>query len=163
MQNTMAHSKKKKNNVPKINQKLKPGKPSVRMNSSLNPERYNSETPVWSIKCVDSDSRWAFQCLTLDCFMKEVFLKLQDFETMTWQEILKASGGKKHGNNSHNVSVANICKDAQKRLREIGMNDIDELFSLRLAAKKRVWGVRNGRALEIIWYDDNHEICPSLR
>jgi hypothetical protein len=79
---------------------------------------------------------------------------------MTWQEILSATGGRSHGNNSHNISVSELIKEARDRLAEINLDDVDELFSLRLEGKIRIWGMLDNDVLKILWYDPKHEICP---
>ena len=83
-----------------------------------------------------------------------------DFEGQTWTEIMSASGGKRTGTNSHFIPVAHLIKEAQKRAEELKIDDY-EFFSLRLDAKKRLWGIIDGGVFQIIWYDPNHEICPS--
>jgi hypothetical protein len=60
--------------------------------------------------------------------------KLANFETMTWGEILLDA--KKQ---NHNVSVDDLVKEAQDRLTEIFPEQLDELTSLRLTGKGRVW------------------------
>ncbi len=63
----------------------------------------------------------------------------------------------------HQVAVADICKEGQNRLNELRRDDIDPLYSLRLDAKKRLWGVFDSSAgvLRILWWDPTHKVCPS--
>lgn len=75
---------------------------------------------------------------------------------MTWAQLMQAAGGKKHGTNSHFVPLNNLSSDARSRLLEIGQGDVDGIFSLRLTGTKRIYGIRDGRALKLIWYDDDH-------
>ena len=65
--------------------------------------------------------------------------------------------------NSHFISIDKLCKDAQKRLEELHLDDVEELYSLRLTGTKRLFGIRVGASLEILWYDPDHSICPSIR
>ncbi|MBN4056127.1 hypothetical protein JYT20_00225 [Rhodothermus sp. AH-315-K08] len=53
-------------------------------------------------------------------------------EGSTWTDIDK--GG------SHNVPREDLTAKAQKRLRDIKQDDLDELYSLRLQGKWRIWG-----------------------
>ena len=94
--------------------------------------------------------------------------KLQGFESMTRAAIMGADGGKSQGTNSHPVKYENLSRNAQKRLKEIGHNDVSELFSLRLSETKRNYGIRDGRAFKLIWYDRDHgdatkAVCPSSK
>ena len=87
---------------------------------------------------------------------------------MTWAAIMNASGGKSRGTNNHPVKCENLLKKAQKRLKEIGQNDVSELFSLRLSGTIRIYGIRDGRALKLLWYDRDHDdlnkaVCPSSK
>ena len=75
---------------------------------------------------------------------------------MTWEEITRAAGGRARGNNSHFVRTERLTKQAKKRLSEIGQEDVSELFSLRLTATTRVYGIRDRRALKLLWYDPHH-------
>ncbi len=86
---------------------------------------------------------------------------LKDRESMPWSEIMSQTGGrgKKGGTNSHYIYIHELTKEAQKRAKELDI-DSDQLFSLRVEAKKRVWGVLEDGVLEIIWFDRDHEVCP---
>ena len=75
---------------------------------------------------------------------------------MTWAEIMRAAGGRARGANHHFVEVGNMTKRAKARLAEIGQDDVSELFSLRLDATKRIYGIRDRRALKLLWYDPHH-------
>ena len=102
--------------------------------------------------------KWAFS--DKEPVYSDIICKLADLEGQTWAEIESASGGKApgHGSNSHNVPVADLISEAQKRLVKIHKDDIDELFSLRLSSKERIWGILDRGVLQILWYDRNHEI-----
>lgn len=75
---------------------------------------------------------------------------------MTWGEILKASGGRSNGNNSHEIARDKFKPAVEGRLRERKIL-ADSLFSLRLDAGTRVYGVREGRCLRIVFFDPNHK------
>ena len=89
--------------------------------------------------------------------VNEVRAKLAQFESMTWNEILVAS--KKQ---NHSVAMWKLSKEAQNRLAVMGLGDTEELVSLRLAGRERVWGLRQGAVMLILWWDPEHAVCPSL-
>ncbi len=62
---------------------------------------------------------------------------------------------------NHNISVDDLVKEAQDRLFEIFSEQLDELTSLRLTGKGRVWGQINEGVMELIWWDAEHWICES--
>ena len=82
---------------------------------------------------------------------------------MTWQEIEQQSGGRSKGTNSHPIPVDQLTKEARDRLLELQIDDVDELFSLRLEGKVRVFGVRSGHVMQLLWFDFEHSICESKK
>jgi len=93
-------------------------------------------------------------------FMTKIYPKLKHFETTSWEDIEReqyGNGKTKH----HSVAIADIISEAQKRLIELRLDDVDQLFSLRLEGKIRIWGIRKYSFLRILWIDLKHEICPS--
>jgi len=88
----------------------------------------------------------------------EVQKKLADFESMTWHEILTRS---KHQH--HTVLVEELSSRAQRRLEEIDEDDHDELVSLRLSGTKRIYGIRSGHVLDLLWWDPAHQVYPSVK
>lgn len=86
----------------------------------------------------------------------EVMGHLRDFESMKWAEIEQGTG-------SHFVKKGSLIKKANDRLGQIKQDDVDELFSLRVSGKKRIWGIRDESVLRIIWWDPSHEVCPSVK
>lgn len=67
----------------------------------------------------------------------------------------------KHKN--HHIKISDLCKSAQDRLAELRYRDIDELFSLHLTSKNRVWGILRQGVLSLLWWDPEHQICPSAK
>lgn len=90
--------------------------------------------------------------------LNSVRSRLEAFESMTWKEILL--DGKKA---NHAVKVHLLCKSAQDRLEEIfGALDVDQLISLRVSGTERIWGLLDGATMKILWWDPDHEVCPSI-
>lgn len=123
-----------------------------------NAESYFTKHPVWRfMRCDNEHDSWSVQN---NCdFNNNLMNRLIDFEGLTWQEIISASGGKKSGSNSHFIEVYKLSKSAQKRLEELNIFE-DQLFSLRLTGKERLFGVLINGIFHILWYDNKHEICP---
>lgn len=110
----------------------------------------------WQISNADQDGPFGWQVVTERNLWKEIFDKLGDYETLTWVEAQQTG-------RNHQVAKQDLIGEAQKRLREIGLDDYDHLFSLHLSGLKRVWGIRNKNALQILWWDPEHKICPSIK
>lgn len=118
------------------------------------------ETPCWQLASIDFDGPFGWRGATAQDIEHEICVKLRSFESMTWAEILRASGGKGEGkgNNSHECQIESLCDGAKQRLREIGRDDLDSMFSLRLSGKGRIWGIRRGRVLQVMWWDPGHAV-----
>lgn len=125
------------------------------------PDEYLQSEPSWRFCFYDAGGKWTF---TNEEFHNDILDHLIAYERMCWKDIIQASGGKSKGNgtNNHSIQVADIIKEARDRLNEIAVYR-DELFSLRLTGKKRLWGFRVHNILNIIWYDSNHEIYPTQK
>ena len=116
--------------------------------------RWSFENCLWEHKC------WQ-KCESIKFFVEHVISKLQQFETMKWQEILDSSGGKTEGrgNNNHFIKATELPKEEQKKFIKLDyMNKFDEVFSLRLSGRERLIGVVDLNIFKILWFDANHEL-----
>lgn len=94
-------------------------------------------------------------------FETKLFPKLKEFEQLTWDEIEKQTYGKSGKSKHHAIQTNSLVKEAQERLKKLKQDDVDEVFSLRLEGKLRVFGIRDNNCLKILWVDLNHEVCES--
>ncbi len=84
--------------------------------------------------------------------------RLADFESMTWAEILG------RGDQHHPVAVSDLAPEARRRLTQLRLEDLDDLISLRLSGRERVWGFPDQvlpSILHLLWWDPDHEVCPA--
>jgi hypothetical protein len=121
----------------------------ARAEPSENPDL---QTPLWSFRIIDIDSPWCWSGMDGES-LKKVLSRLRNFETMTWRDIANTG--------SHYIDTSSIIKLANDRLVEIKQDDTDTLYSLRIEGAFRIWGIREGRVLKILWHDPEHAICPS--
>lgn len=142
------------NKLPKVHSAPTQQK-SPRKDPGNDPARHDSETIVWRFGVVDKDGDWGWAAAGR-YWWSEIFPKMKHFETMTWATLMGAAGGRRAGNNHHAVKVEKLSRDAKTRLNQIVQEDVPELFSLRLDGTKRIYGIRDGRALKIIWFDPYH-------
>lgn len=146
-------AKKKKKNIP--NSALG-GSSSKEVRKAENvPENFDSFTPSWQFHLLDCEGPFGWNNVEPD-FIWDIFSnRIKDKEHINWSQ-LKTSG-------SHNVALDQLCKDALKRLKEIKQDDLDELFSLRISGKERIWGIRDRYTLKVLWWDPEHAVCPSQK
>jgi hypothetical protein len=115
-----------------------------------NPESVNTSKPSWAFYRCDKEGRWAFTQDRLQIiFWNKILPRLKDLEQQRWCDF---SGPKKE---SHFVATSTLNDCAQKRLEELGIVE-DEIFSLRLENRMRIYGLRPKSTLIILWYDENH-------
>jgi hypothetical protein len=119
------------------------------------PENYLRLSPVWRFSSFDWNGPWGISACVGSKWRDHIEGHLSSFETMTWAEILKASGGRSHGTNSHPIKLDKFSKMAREQLSALGVY-ADTLFSLRLAATVRIYGIRQGSCLQILWFDPFH-------
>lgn len=111
-------------------------------------------------KLSEKELQIIFRNIKINIFFSEIYPKLRHFEENTWLKIEKEQYGRKGKTKHHSVNISDINPKAQKRLKELKMDDIDELFSLRLTGRIRIWGIRKFSYLKILWFDLEHEIYP---
>jgi hypothetical protein len=125
---------------------------------AIDPDLYLKQTPVWRFSDFDWESDWGLASCSerVGNLRNHIEGHLASFETMTWAEILRASGGRSNGNNSHEINRDKFKSDVRKRLDSRKVL-ADTLFSLRLDAGTRIYGVREGRCLRIVFFDPFHK------
>jgi len=131
---------------------------SVRVSPQTNPENYHKKKITWGFGLLDRDGPFGWSNVAPGLLWETIWPFLKSLETMTIAEILRASGGRGAGggNNSHNVPVGDLSQEANKRLGAIGMDDLEEMFSLRISGKQRILGKLEGNILKIMWFDPDH-------
>ena len=116
----------------------------------LNP---NQETPRWVLGTLDLDGKWSWLKIDSHEIFRAILTKIKNFETMKWTEIL--------GRNNHEVSIESLSPPAQERLKSLRIFDIDKLVSLRITGEERIWGIKTGSSCKLLWWDPDHQVCPS--
>jgi hypothetical protein len=120
------------------------------------PPNWNDYPPSWRISRIEMEGPFGWGGIPRDK-LDEVLKKLGEFESRTWNEILVLSNKQ-----NHEISVERLSPEAQRRLEEIQLGDIEELISLRLSSRERVFGIRESATLLVLWWDPEHQVCPSI-
>ena len=117
----------------------------------------NRQTIAWQFSKLDIGGKWCCKRIDRNTLWGFLYGKIKAFESMTWSEIYQDK------DNNHDVKKEDLSQTAQKRLIKIKQDDIDSLFTLHLSSMRRIWGIRDGRALKVLWYDPDHEVCISSK
>lgn len=112
--------------------------------------------PSWRFGLLDLRGPWGWLNIQQKKLVEEILEKLKHFESMTWSEIERS-------NNNHSISLNSIAKEAQDRLRERQLDDLEYLYSIRLSGRERIWGRRDNEAFYIIWWDPEHSVYPVFK
>lgn len=131
--------------------------PSRTPKTGVDPDRFYQQKPAWRISKMVMNDVYGWEILDVQKLIV-IKDKLSSFESMTWSEIL-IQGKKFH----HLVKVDDLSAQAQDYLTRIALDDVDELVSLRLSGKERIWGILDEGILNLLWWDPEHQVCPSLK
>lgn len=114
------------------------------------------EKPTWGVSLLDEAGPFGHGVSAVDA--REILNFLPLMERLTWDEVLKnrRTGG------HHHVAVDRISPTARRRLEQRGIRT-DALVSLRVSGAKRIWGIRQGAVLHLLWWDPRHEVYPAKR
>lgn len=149
------------NNAKKVRGQKATGKKKI-ANEILKSEGYYDKYPRWAFsKCDFEHEKWGISCKS--GVLDNLLLTLKSLESMNWCTILSNTNGRVGNTRSHSIAIECLKEEAIERLRELNLDDYDELYSLAVDNKKRIWGVINDGVFNIIWYDLNHEVCESKK
>lgn len=112
--------------------------------------------PVWQLHKADLEPPYSWTECTGKAF-KKCLDRLRQLEAQSWNEIL--------GHHHHLIEVDQISKEAQKRLVDLKCDEIADgrVLSLRVTGGMRAFGVLYRNVCMLLWWDPEHEICPSNR
>lgn len=122
--------------------------------------------PVWrlSLLDVDYDGTWSWR--RAGDAVVEIVKFLSEMEKLTWREIREQrvpSEGGRMRHRHHSQDISTLCEEARARLRELGLDEWDELFRFRVNSTGRLWGVLSHEAPRVfypVWYDVDHQVYP---
>ena len=121
------------------------------------------QKPIWRFDKIDRSGKFAFDLSRADFQHREVLQKLMDYGNMTWDEIDK----QQHDHNKskhHYLSYESLSDAARERIKARQFEeDSDVIFSFALQNLLRIVGFRRDGEFSVIWYDPNHEFCPSKK
>ena len=119
---------------------------------ALEPPEPEDKRPVWRFQILDYEG--PFSCKEIGpAELERVIRRMGALESMTWTDIDKTG--------SHFIDVGSLSPAARKRLQDIGQDDVDQVYSLRIVGKERVFGIRDRWILKVMWWDPEHGVCPS--
>lgn len=125
--------------------------PKAERKPRATPESDRDRSPVWLVGRIDFDGPWCWTKMDFDA-LRRVHERLSAFERMTFREI--------EGKQNHQIPVERLGKEARDRLIELGIDEYDEVLSLRVTRVERVWGLRAPNGIYLLWWDPMHSVYP---
>lgn len=140
----------KKNKRPRYTNAPKPTKaPKVKEE----PAAFRGGVLAWRFNAVDKGGPFNWLNLNDPQEYKETVEKLADFETMSEPQL---------GNSGcHFIKVQHLSKPATDRLVQLKLDDIDQVYSLRITGGKRIICIHRNQYMRVLWYDPDHLVCPA--
>ena len=118
---------------------------------------------IWVFDNVDKDGIFAFDLNKIGTNCRLIFEKMMEYEAMTWTEINKQThdkGKSKH----HYIDLEKLSPIAINRLNvKHLLDESDHIYSFALQNKLRILGIRKHEKFHVLWYDPEHQICPSAK
>lgn len=122
------------------------------------------ETPIWRFDKIDRDGKFAFNLSRKDFKHKEVLQKLIEYGNMTWDEISRQQHDRTRKTKHHYLNPVSLSNEAVERIKAKHFDEYtDDIYSFALQNLVRIIGLRYGAEFHIVWYDPNHEFCPSIK
>lgn len=123
----------------------------------------DNKKAIWRFDMIDRSGKFAFDVSNSNFPHQIIVEKLISYSSMTWGEIKRQThdnGKSKH----HIISVDSMCNEAVSRLVKRELEEYsDSIFSFALTNKLRVIGIKDEEHFHVLWYDPEHEICPSKK
>ena len=120
--------------------------------------------PVWRFDMLDRTGEFAFDYTSPNFRHQEVLCKLIEYGNMTWGEIKLQTHDKKNKAKHHYLDVTKLSFAAMQRIKAKHLEEeTDALFSLALQNKLRIIGVLRHDVFHMVWYDTEHQFCPSTK
>lgn len=123
--------------------------------TATTPTSYHKLNPSWRIAKMEMVDPFGWHQVD-SAMLSYIRDRIIEFERRTWAEIL----GDHH---NHPVEVGRLAPLAQERLQEMRQDDLEEMLSLRLSGKERIWGILDRGVCTLIWWDPEHQVCPSQK
>ncbi len=120
--------------------------------SLFDPDVNKNNPLTWGLRYADvAGSEWSW-CELDPEHTGDLHAQLSGIEGESLFNLLK-------GQRIKDIPVAHMTRGAQTRLEELGLEEAEVLWELRLNSKRRVWGLVEGAVFHFLWWDQNETAC----
>ena len=85
---------------------------------------------------------------------EKIITKLNEFRRWTWRQIETSFNGTSCG--AMSVGQLDKSKFVSEHLKHIKKDSVDQVYKMEINNHHRVWGIREGSCLYLIWNDPDH-------
>ena len=119
--------------------------------------------PSWELSLLDREHAGSWSWIVTEATLQEIIGFLTQMERLTWAEIkAQITSNKKASHLKHHaIPPDRLCPEAQRRLRDLKLDDLDDLFRFRLGGKPRLWGIIHDGVFYPVWWDPEHRVYPT--
>lgn len=117
------------------------------------PPSFRGGVIAWRFNAADKNGPFSWAGLSDGPEFMSVLGVLADLETM--------SEANQQQRGCHFIAIDKLSKEARDRLAEIQLDDLDELYSIRLTGRGRVFCVHRPQYMRVLWFDPEHRVCPA--
>ena len=118
-------------------------------------EDWREMHPAWRVSLLVIQTPFGWSKLD-PATAEQVRERLSSYESMKWKEIVPSY-------RSHFIKATDLCKDARDHLAQIEQDDTDSIVSLGIDQTTRVFGILEHNILKVLWFDPDHEVCPTQK
>lgn len=141
---------------PKLRESIPRGKHAV---VSQAPRDDDDLRVSWRFGDADRNGTWAWSAENIsEREAHEILAFAAEMDKLTWA--VCSQGWRPH---RKRIDAADVCHEAQERLRAIRRDDVDHLEEFHMSGPERIWGIRAGHVFHVLWWDPGHTVYPSDR
>jgi hypothetical protein len=86
--------------------------------------------------------------------------RVQELEQKTWLDLQRADASL----HAHELSAHKLSAAARQAIADAKLDaEIDQLFQVGVSGKQRIIGLRYESEFHVVWWDPQHEFCPSKK
>lgn len=130
----------------------------------INTDNYSTENSrsIWLFDMLDKNGSFAFDLHSNNFNHRDFLDKMISYSNMTWAEIKRQTHDNSRSKH-HFLKLDSLSKSALERVKFMKYDQLypDQIFSFAFTNTLRIIGIRIDEYFHVVWYDSNHQFCPS--
>ena len=119
----------------------------------LGPATVEGRHLVWRFSRRDKDGPFSWGAISAED-TRRVWARLAEFEKMDASQLKEAAS-------NHSAPSSEVSQEAKKRLRELQLDDQENLWSFRITQQRRFWCIKHENIYALLWWDPCHKVYPT--